>query len=436
MMSDQGERAVDPTLGGDAALDRAVVTAAPCRRGGDGGGSPIRVVVEPTVDHERLAVRWRALERRADASMFLSWFWIGTWLRTVDVPVSLATAHADGRCVGLALLAHRRVVARHLVPTGTLFLHETGDPARDVVTVEYNDVLAERGRAEAVRAALLARLLDGNRIGGRRYDVVVWRGAVGALTGTLDALGLRWRSLDRTASARVDLAAHRALGKPYLDGVSANTRRQIRRARALYADRGPLCLDTATTVPEALRWFRAATELNRRRRHQLGERAAADHPFYVAFHEDLIARGLPARVVELVRVRAGETPIGYLYNFVHRRHVYFYTSGFAFEADNRLKPGLVAHAACIERHLAGEAEVYDFMGGDERYKLSLGHPGPDIIDVAIERPRLRLRVEAALRHLKRGLAERRRPAPAAPNTPATTAPDPAPGRGGAPRRSA
>jgi CelD/BcsL family acetyltransferase involved in cellulose biosynthesis len=369
----------------------------------------IDVDVEPLDDRDRLAAQWRELEARAEAPFFLSWTWIGTWLRMIDVPIHVIAAYADGRRVGLALLAHRIVTRHRLLRVSTFFLHQSGDEAEDVITIEFNDVLAERGLEDDVRAAVLGALLERDRIGGRSYDALVWRGAVGELTASLDALDLRWRYLDSTTSAHVDLARIRASGTPYLAHLRANTRHQIRRARALYAARGPLVLDRATSVPEALGFFREAGALHQRRWRERGKPGAFGHPFYVGFHERLITTGLPAGVVELVRVRAGDTTVGHLYNFVHRGRIYFYFSGLRFEDDNRLKPGLVAHAACIEDHLEAGADIYDFMGGAERYKLNLGRPGPDIVGVVVERPRAHLRLEAALRRAKHHLATRTRP---------------------------
>lgn len=371
--------------------------------------SPIDVVVEPLNDRESLGARWRDLEARADASFFLSWYWLGTWLEMIDVATSVVAAYAEGRCVGLALLTHRVVTRHRFLRVSTLFLQQSGDEDQDSITIEFNDVLAERGREAAVRAAVFGALLERERVDGRAFDALVWRGAVDGSTDCLEALGQRWRYLDTTTSAYVDLAEIRASGESYLSHLRPNTRRQIRRARTLYERRGPLRLDRAGSVPEALAFFREAGALHQRRWRPRGEPGAFGRPFYVGFHERLITAGMPAGAVELVRVRAGDATVGYLYNFVYRRHVYFYFGGLRFEEDNRLKPGLVTHSLCIEDHLANGADVYDFMGGAERYKLSLGRPGPDIVGVVVERPRPHLRLEAALRRAKHHLAARTPP---------------------------
>ena len=82
--------------------------------------------------------------------------------------------------------------------------------------------------------------------------------------------------------------------------------------------------------------------------------------------------------MELLRVSAGADIIGYVYNLVYRGHVYAYQTGILYESNPRLKPGLVSHCLCIERHLEEGSDVYDFMAGDARYKASLGEPGPDM----------------------------------------------------------
>lgn len=364
----------------------------------------INLELVPASD-DTLEPLWRELEARADASFFLSWHWIGCWLSSIEERPLLLVARGGERVVGLALLGCA-VVRRHrgLVRVPTLHLNQTGDETQDVVTTEYNDILADRELAPAVRRACLEHLLAVRRLeGGRRVEAIAWRGAVEA--GLLDLLadaGRPWRLVAEAPSSRVDLAALRASGLPFLRQVSPNTRHQIRRSLALYEERyGPLRLEVAATVDAALVFFHAAGTLHQARWEPRGKPGAFAYPFYIRFHERLINDGLPEGVVEMVRISAGDVPIGYLYNFLYRGRVYYYFSGFRYEADNRLKPGLVSHALCIERHLARGMDVYDFMAGDNRYKTSLGQPGPRMIGVVLEWPRPMLQLESWLRKLKR-----------------------------------
>ncbi len=106
--------------------------------------------------------------------------------------------------------------------------------------------------------------------------------------------------------------------------------------------------------------------------------AASLFPFFELFQRRLIEVALPHGTVEIMKVAAGSDVIGYVYNLVYRGHVYAYQTGINYEDDARLKPGLVSHCLCIERHYNDGNSIYDFMAGEARYKASLGIPGPGI----------------------------------------------------------
>lgn len=68
----------------------------------------VRVERLPPLDV--LEARWRTLEPHSRASFFLSWTWIGTWLRTL-CPVSrarLVTIDEDGRTLALGIVVEQR----------------------------------------------------------------------------------------------------------------------------------------------------------------------------------------------------------------------------------------------------------------------------------------------------------------------------------------
>jgi len=85
---------------------------------------------------------------------------------------------------------------------------------------------------------------------------------------------------------------------------------------------------------------------------------------------------------------------------VHAARVYSYQSGFRYENDPAVKPGLVSHYLAIERHLTAGAAIYDFMAGATRHKQSLGTDRTMMLWATARRDRLRFRIEDALRALK------------------------------------
>jgi CelD/BcsL family acetyltransferase involved in cellulose biosynthesis len=174
----------------------------------------------------------------------------------------------------------------------------------------------------------------------------------------------------------------------------------------MYGERGPVVLEAATTTPDALELFERLVSMNlARRRH---EQSVFASERWVSFHRTLITRAFPIGGVQLLEVRAGHDAIGILYNFVDRGTIASYQSAFAFEADNRLKPGHVTHVLAIEAALREGFDVYDFLAADgpqgSRYKASMSTSTgrlawavirrrtlPGLIVAAARRARARLR---------------------------------------------
>lgn len=367
-----------------------------------GQRAEIVVSVAPLTDPAALATDWQDLEARADTTFFHAWPWVECWLSTIGERPLLLTARQDDRIVGLALLVSttRRL---GLLTSTELFVNETGDPQKDIITVEYNGILADRSVAAEVTRACLKAFNDGASpvCRGIRWDELCIRGVPASYGDLARDLGYRVRLLAHDPSGAVDLAAVRRSGEPYLAHLSTNTRYQIRRAIRLYEARGKLELTRARDVEQALTFLDELSVLHQRYWTGRGEPGAFAYPFFVRFHRALIDRCLPSGMVEVARISAGGAPIGYLYNFIYRGRVYYYLSGFAYEPDPKLKPGMVSHYLCIDHHLAAGAEVYDFMAGENRYKTSLGSPGADMLAIVLERPTLKVKLKDLLRAVKR-----------------------------------
>jgi len=370
---------------------------------------------------------WRDLEVRSVCQFFLSWDWIGCWIAEIGVPVQVVIGRSAGRIVLLGVLVSS--VRRGRVPFTfhSAGLHVTGDPQQDVITIEYNGFLVARdfnpmagSRANATAwaedAAINFLLRDKpaqDKHPARRIDELHLRNVSSLYEEVLApatthecqpiyAPALREKVWSKP-SWRVDLQALRTSDQTYMDSLSANTRQQIRRSMRLYEKQGPLGITRARDVPEALAFLDELKALHQPYWISRGEPGAFAYPFFERFQRRLIETCHPHGAVELIRVTRGDTPIGYLYNLVYRGQVYSYQSGFRFEDDSKLKPGLVSHCLCIQLHEREGARVYDFMAGENRYKSNLGSPGPDMHYVLLQRATPKTRLESGLRHLRNRL---------------------------------
>ena len=368
-------------------------------------------------DAATLERQWTELEERADINFYLSWAWIGSWIEEAGPPDLVLAGRAGGELVCLGLL-RRGVQKRHLfVRSQMLFLHQTGDEEQDVIFIEYNDFLTDRRFAPLGSAAVAFLLENAGRV-----DEIQIGGVAEPIYEGVKAAGFTTHVYARKPTAFVDLKDIRASGGDYLATLSPNSRYQIRRSHKAYQARGPLAVQPARNAEEALEFFEALGVLHERAWRERGGRGgwrlsfnalpermwrrrepggAWRFPFLVAFQKRVIDRAFAKGGIEIVRISCGDTPIGYIHCLVRDGWIGSYLSGFAYEADNKLKPGLTSFYLYIEEKLKGDAQVIDFLAGDERYKTSLGQPGPSICWFRVQERRPQLRLESALRRVKR-----------------------------------
>lgn len=316
-------------------------------------------------DLAAVAGRWQRLQAVADGSFFQSWNWVGCLAEERFPDPLLLEAREHGTVVAMALF-NRRAGWRDDV----LWLGESGDAALDSVFVEHNGPLIATGQPDGLRAACLAAAL--NAPGARTRRTLVLSGIddrVLEAARTLPA-ALRPRQPARNAPW-VDLTR---LGGDYLDSLGANTRYQLRRSARRYAAEGPLSIERATTVAEAQAFLDGLAALHQGSWTARGRPGAFAAPAFLRFHRALVERAMPAGEIDLLRIRAGDRAIGYLYNFRFRNRACSYQSGFDYELTHpHQKPGLTCHHLAIEMYLREGVAAYDLLAGADRYKTSLAN---------------------------------------------------------------
>ena len=347
----------------------------------------MKVAIED-IAADALAAEWAGLSMPANPSPYRSAAWIAAWAPMAGRAARLKVARGsvDGRTLALAVFGVR---SARLGQGRAARLFETGQAALDGVYVEYNDAWLAADAPQGARRALLAMVLDRTRA-----QSVVLRNVVPPMRQAALAAGRDAAWIVRVVSENPCYGT--PLGPP--PPFSRNTRQQVARSRRLYEAHGPLTVEVAddpAARAEALPRLIAMHEAVWCARGQAG----AFGPQLRAFHEALAAR--PDAPCEILTVRAGERPVGMLLNLVGADTAHNYQSGFAVEADNRLKPGLVSHAAAMAHYAGRGLAHYDMMAGESRYKASLGAPHRRLSTLELERPSLRQRLRGVARNVRR-----------------------------------
>jgi CelD/BcsL family acetyltransferase involved in cellulose biosynthesis len=357
----------------------------------------LTVTREPAATSESLRDDWLDLEGRASPTVFLSWQWLGHWLHVYQPRAWVLRVSQGEHLVGLGLVVETDERRHGVMKSRCLRLHQTGHRLLDQIWIEYNGFLAERGREDAVAEACLRYLCNAMP----EWDEFVI-GAIDAeeaehyarITGLHKHL--RWEA----PCFGVDLDNLRRSGGHYLDTLSRNTRYQINRSHRLYLQKGDVRLVRPDSVEDALALFDRIGPRHLQRWGSGPDQSGFANPDFVRFHRELIRCQWPEGEVDLVSLMAGDEEIASFYNLVYKQVVYFYLGGIEAQTDNRLKPGLLGHSLCIEDYRHHGFHYYDFMGGDERYKSNLGHLHRHLVQVSLQRPRFKLKLEDVARRAR------------------------------------
>jgi len=354
---------------------------------------------------EILEREWRTLEVLARPSFFTSWQWVGTLLAAVPPmyqPKVLRGA-ARGETIGLALLgsgvSRRR---RGLVRSRALYLNETGHSVFDSITIEHNGILAPLGQEAVVFDAALAWFAD---LDDKADELYISGSGMRLSEAAVEGQGLS-RTETTLPAYSLDLGLLSSSGGEPYPVLSANASQQLRRALRQFEGYGPLELNAAATTTEALAFFAELKALHCASWERRGKRHAFSGEFFEPFHRLLIERNFAAGGTQLLRVRAGNHTIGYLYNFRLGDRIYAYQSGFA-DADRRERPGVVTHALAIQYAFQSGARVYDFMAGRNRLKESFSTRSEPMLWQVIQQPRLAFRLEHLTRRFKHAIIARK-----------------------------
>jgi CelD/BcsL family acetyltransferase involved in cellulose biosynthesis len=370
-------------------------------------GNPVEVEILAEYNMVALEREWRALERYGNASVFQSWAWINCWLASLpeEIQPLLVRVTRGREIMALGMVCRARVQCK-FGKAHALLLSETGAPDLDCVTIEHNGLLCDPANAadvvEQVAITLKERsdwdewVLSGvdRSVAEEHYENLAAR-----MGWTIHEFGDKpWYF--------VELDKVRAGDKDYLDWLSVNTRSQVRRALKEYGKRGEIKFELARSVDDALAFFERLKFFHQRYWQARGKPGAFGPEFFEIFHRRFIEQGWINGGVQLARVSSGEHEIGYLYNLVHEHTIYSYQSGFNYENNAKIKPGLVSHALAIERAITDGFDYYDLLAGDGQYKRSLATNSETMRWIRLRRPRFAFRLEALARKVRDRSRER------------------------------
>jgi CelD/BcsL family acetyltransferase involved in cellulose biosynthesis len=324
---------------------------------------------------EKLHAEWNdLLNRSVSNTLFLTWEWQSTWwehLGAGELRI-ITVREEDGTLIGIVPLFEET--------------WKDGTPALSLIgcvdVSDYLDVIAGRGHAERVYAALLDTITQA--------DFPHWGGGLhlctlpessptnARLKALAEARGLAVEWTLHDVSPVIDLPA---TWDAYLEMLDKKQRHEVRRKlrRVEAADHRWYTVDATMPIDQAIADFIDLHKKSRPDKHVFMDRRMEQ--FFVDITRRLQPRGwLQLNFLEIAGVRAAS-----LLNFVYQNDVLVYNSGYDPEKYGSYSPGIVLFAFSIQDAITARRRRYDFLRGNEEYKYRFGAHDTNVYELHIRR---------------------------------------------------
>jgi len=347
---------------------------------------------------EDIESEWRELQKQADCSFFQSWGWVGTWLTRVAAEFSpqLVSVYLADEVVGLGILITAKIKRHHVFHSRSIYLNEAPFLDNNLV-VEYNGLLVARGHeSEVYLCAFQYMLQQFPAIDEFHFSGLTSMFNVNA---AMNKCGEDVKIIcQETATSYLVNLNYSGNGvDAFLANIGKNRRLQINRSLRLYEKQGPVQIDEAKTVEQALQYLDALKVLHTRRWQKIGKAGSFASEYWEKFQRLLISNRFKYGEIQLLKIFNADQEIGYLYNFIWRNHVYVLQTGFVLEQDKRLMPGYVAHSLAVDYNKNKGMEIYDLLHGESLYKKLLCDQRQELYWVVMQRKRIRFLLEDIVR---------------------------------------
>lgn len=338
-------------------------------------------------------------DRLAREVPFRSWTWVTTWWH------HYGRAVADRRLFVLGVFDHRGGLVG-LAPwcldgegrrRGIVRFLGSGEVCSD-----YLSLLAEPGLEKAVVSTLAHQLLragEGATEGGAglpRWDMLELAGVdsrdvlVDWLAGHLALGGSTVHHRMGPPCRRTELPRNLDV---YLQSLSKNSRRKVRRLQRSLFDSGRARLTTVANLAELGPAMDRLIDLHQCRQRMLGRSGCFASPRFEAFHRDVAARMLAIGQLQLHTLWIDDEPAAAEYQFTGDGVIYAYQSGID-PTRLDLQPGHALQLAVIDWAIRNGYRAYDFLRGDESYKSHWNAQRRDSLEIRV----IAQNVGAQLRH--------------------------------------
>jgi len=351
-----------------------------------------------------LEQQWLQLEQIATASFFLSWKWIGCWLKTIgdDQKTYLVKAQKDNCIVGLGIFVENNIVRHNFIPSKQWYLHRTGIEKKDQIWIENNGFLLCDSNKDETQNAMWNYLLEHKN----NVDEYIVNVAKKSLYENLNITNNKYTKLSDhfETGYKVPIIDLISL-QDYLSKRSKNTRQQFNRSLKQLALQGEIEFSVIKKANEQISLLETAKHWHIDKWQGTPTPSGLNNKEFSTFHSNIIISDHPSASTLMAKLTLNKQLVGCLYCLTQNKKVYFYLSCLKPFSDNKIKLGLMMHVFMIEWLISNNPHYteYDFLAGDARYKSSLSSVKDDYFQLILQRNAIKFKVENKLSKIYKAL---------------------------------
>jgi CelD/BcsL family acetyltransferase involved in cellulose biosynthesis len=310
----------------------------------------------------RMRDEWDALLGNSVSDcVFLTHDWLSTWWKhlAADRRLSILAARDGDRLVGLLPLAERTAQVARMIPRTLEFI------ASGVIGSDYLDVIiAKEYEPEVMR--MFSEYLSRRGMMLQFSQLRVGSSRVSLLADHLAQNNWIVSHFKQNVCPYIDLRGH--TWESYLGTVGPTLRKNVNRYLRNLPKDFDMRLLCAQSKSEAQPALDETVMLHRKRWEAAGKSEAFQSAAVLAFHREFVDLAAERGWLRLLVLYLDDKAAAALYGLLYKSTFYFYQSGF--DPDyGRHSVGAATMALAIKTAIEQGAAEYDFLHGDEEYKL-------------------------------------------------------------------
>ncbi|MGF1682397.1 GNAT family N-acetyltransferase [Photobacterium minamisatsumaniensis] len=348
-----------------------------------------KCILYDNLSYEHLENIWLDLEKKSVANFFISWNWIGNWLKQhVHKHKSLIVYYGD-EVVGCGIIIESKSFFRN-----TYYLNHTGDDNLDQVWIEHNNFVIDNRHNENVKLIIANKLHSMINV----FDKIVVGVSELRSIDYLTSKKIHSRNVWAANSYKINFLKIKEKNINVDDTLSSNFKRQIKRSIKKYNAYGELRLSEANGNAQAQEWF---DDMAKYHQKKWSEDSGFNNKDFIRFHKSMINSDQNCEHIKILKLEAGTHLAGYVYLYIYNNEAYFYLSALNYDLPHRhCKPGLTIHYLIICKLWIDGLNGYDFLGGESRYKKSFSNEAVELVKVDLQRSSLWTVMLNSLRNIK------------------------------------